>query len=113
MAEWSKILNEKCYESVDNLVEDINTVLCDASEQSSKKIIRKPLALPKQIPKWYNESLFCLKKNLDIKHKLFEKYRRDPIVRGNFSVLLNTIEKCLRKEYGNTEMRLLISLILC
>ena len=34
-----QILNEKSYESVDNLVEDINTGLCDDAEQSIRKII--------------------------------------------------------------------------
>ena len=74
-------------------MEDINTVLCDAAEHSLKKIISKPRVSHKRKPKWYNESLLTMKKNLEIKHKLFEKYRSDPIIRGNFFSSLKQYRK--------------------
>ena len=59
---------------------------------SLKQGLIQSLSTPKK-PKWYDISLSSLKKNLDKKSKLFERYPRDPHVRGALFSTLKTYRK--------------------
>ena len=65
-------------------------------------------------PKWYDLSLFSLKNNLEQKSKLFEKYPRDPHVRGALFSTLKTYRKVRKfkiKEYHSKIIDQLDSLL--
>jgi predicted RNase H-like nuclease (RuvC/YqgF family) len=68
---------------------------------SLKQGLMQSLSTPKKT-KWYDISLSSLKKNLDLRSKLFERYPRDPHVRGALFSTLKTYRKIRKfkiKEY--------------
>ena len=65
-------------------------------------------------PKWHQEPLFSLKRNLENKQKLFEKYSRDPFIRGSFFSALKIYRKARKKkikEYRSTIIHQLDTLL--
>jgi len=64
---------------------------------SSKKVVAKQ-------PKWFNFTLANMKKKLNDKAKLLEKFPKDPLVRGSFFSFLKSyrkLRKSIRREYNN------------
>ena len=99
-------INSTNYVHVDNMVEDINTVLWDAADTAlSKKSNKQKKSIRTAYPKWYDENLYTFKRNLIYKQKLFEKYKGDPIIRGNFFCALKFFRKARKlkmREFHST-----------
>jgi hypothetical protein len=57
-------INNTNYDNVDCLVEDINLVLCNAANAALSKSCNKPKKNTTKPPKWYDQTLNTLKKNL-------------------------------------------------
>ena len=81
------------------MVDDINEVFCKAADislsKSRNKISHKST---KKLPKWHDLEINNLKKNLLQKQKLFEKFSRDPIIRGNLFSALKFYRKARKKK---------------
>ena len=94
-----KYIMDNKYENNDSLVDDLNSVLCEAADialiKSSKCKKNKTI---KHKPKWQDKSLFVMKKDLEQKQKLFHKYDKDPHVRGSFFSALKNYRKIRKKK---------------
>jgi hypothetical protein len=86
------------YENVDCLVGDINLVLCNAANAALSKSCNKPKKNTTKPPKWYDQTLDTLKKNLIQKQKLFEKNSRDPFVMGSLFSALKMYRKVRKRK---------------
>ena len=52
----------------------------------------------KRQPKWFDSSLFNLRRRLDDKEKLLKQYSKDSLVRGSYFSLLRIYRKTRKKE---------------
>ena len=96
------LMNETDYENkIENLISDLNSVLCGAADVVlTKTRFNTKLSTPEKLNGMI--SLSSLKKNLDQKSKFFERYPRDPHVRGALFSTLKTYRKIRKskiKEY--------------
>jgi len=76
-------------------VENINLVLCNAANAALSNKPKKNTTKP---PKWYDQTLNTLKKNLIQKQKMFEKNNRDPFVRGTIFSALKMYRKVRKRK---------------
>ena len=90
LQEKIKVIKNTDYkENTDLLVKDLNSVLSEAADITllkSSKVYKKSNKNKTKRPPWHDSSLTSLKRSLKQKQELFQKYYRDPFVRGSFLV---------------------------
>ena len=98
--------------NTDQMVDNINSILCVAAEKSLKQKkhslnkVTKNKTLSKR-PKWYDNSLTKLKRQLNDKEKLFRKFSKDPIIRSSFFSHLKLYKKTRKKKYKDYRKNLI------
>lgn len=100
----------------DSMAKEINSILrntADISLLTKKYRTTGKKKSVKKYPKWYNSSLISMRKKLNEKADLLEKYPRDPVVRSAFYSFLKNfrkLRKIKRKEYYSSLINELDSL---
>ena len=90
------------HDDIDAAVTDLNEIFITAAELSLKKKVYKhsnyTSALKKKVKKkkWYDQELYELKRNLDNKCKLLQRYNHDPYIRGSFFKSLKQYRKATK-----------------
>ena len=97
-----KFINEKKYENINSMVDDINEVFCKAADislsKSRNKISHKST---KKLPKWHDLEINNLKKNY-YRNRNYSKSLVEILLSAEtFSVLLNSIEKLEKRKLDN------------
>ena len=80
------------------MVNDLNCIITKADNMSLKlksprKTRNSQILNTKRQPKWFDSSLFNLRRRLDNQEKLLKQDSKDPLVRGSFSHYLKYIGK--------------------
>lgn len=87
------------FENSDMMVDSLNSIICQAADISIKKVrytdknIKSKQNKKQNKLKWFDQSLVGLRRQLEQKQKLLDKYRRDPQIRGSFLVCSRSIGK--------------------
>jgi hypothetical protein len=71
--------NENNYKNIDSMVNDLNCIITEAANMSLKlksprKIRNSKILNKKRQPKWFDSSLFNLRRRLDDQEKLLKQY---------------------------------------
>ena len=92
-------------EDVNEVVHNFNNVIYDVSDITLKKIkTRSGINKGRQKKirnkvNWFNEPLYKLRRQLDEKAKLFQKFSKDPYVRGAYFSALKFYRKARKNRY--------------
>ena len=87
------------------MVDSLNSIICQAADISIKKVrytdknIKSKQNKKQNKLKWFDQSLVGLRRQLEQKQKLLDKYRRDPQIRGSFFSLLKKYRKVRKLKY--------------
>lgn len=93
------------FENSDMMVDSLNSIICQAADISIKKVrytdknIKSKQNKKQNKLKWFDQSLVGLRRQLEQKQKLLDKYRRDPQIRGSFFSLLKKHRKARKLKY--------------
>ena len=83
----------------------LNSIICQAADISIKKArctdknIKSKQNKKQNKLKWFDQSLVGLRRQLEQKQKLLDKYRRDPQIRGSLFSLLKKYRKARQLKY--------------
>ena len=89
-----KSILDQSFENSDMMVDSLNSIICQAADISIKKVrytdknIKSKQNKKQNKLKWFDQSLVGLRRQLEQKQKLLDKYRRGPQIRGSFFSLL-------------------------
>ena len=90
------------FENSDMMVDSLNSIICQAADISIKKVRYTDKNIKSKQNKKQNKlkwSLVGLRRQLEQKQKLLDKYRRDPQIRGSFFSLLKKYRKARKLKY--------------
>lgn len=105
-----KLENNKSTSDIDKIAEDLNNILLNVANNSLKRKVAEKNKVKnknKPKPKWFDISLNKLKRQLYEKERLFQKFKKDPIVRGSYFSHLKLYRKTRKFKYREYRSQLI------